>query len=347
MSVKGPVDPSELGVTLTHEHLFIDTRSSYALSPQTDEEEALARKPVSIELLGKARRNIGAVPDALVLDDYDLIIKELGDFTRLGGKTIVDVTPRGIYATTHETRAEALHRLSVESGLNIVIGCGYYVKATHPPNVANQSVSEIEHDLLCEINYGLDGGPVHPGVIGEIGISQPSHPDEWKVLSAACLVQKQTGLPLYIHPFFGARSRIAPEVAKFVLHEGVDPQRVNMCHMDSYMNIAYQRRVADMGVWISFDNFGIEIYYDSLDFNHNCHDSQREDFLIELLDLGYQDQILISQDVCTKLQLHRYGGFGYSHILSNILPSLRHAGVDNQTIQRLLVENPRRYLSIA
>ena len=151
--------------------------------------------------------------------------------------------------------------------------------------------------------------------------------------------------PLYIHPYFGARSRVAPEVAKYALRKGVDPQKINMCHMDGNMTLDYQRRVADLEVFISFDNFGLEIYYDSLEFNYNSHDSQRHDHLLKLLDLGYGDQILVSQDVCYKAQLTLYGGFGYAHILRNIVPALRYAGVDDDTLDLILVRNPFRLLS--
>jgi len=69
--------------------------------------------------------------------------------------------------------------------------------------------------------------------------------------------------------------------------------------------------------------------------------------LIELLDAGFGDQLLISQDVCTKVQLLEYGGSGYGHILRSILPRLRRRGVDDATVRKLLVENPARVLATA
>ena len=198
-----------------------------------------------------------------------------------------------------------------------------------------------QYDSMVSQAAGLEGGYAELAA----GISQPVEEDEWKVLDAACEAQKQTGLPLYIHPYFGARSRVAPEVAKYALRKGVDPQKINMCHMDENMTLDYQRRVADLEVFISFDNFGLEIYYDSLEFNYNSHDSQRHDHLLKLLDLGYGDQILVSQDVCYKAQLTLYGGLGYAHILRNIVPALRYAGVDDDTLDLILVRNPFRLLS--
>lgn len=345
MTIEGPVDPGELGITLTHEHLFVDLRT-YAPEPKNEEDRAFAERPLSIDMLGAIRRNIGCSKDALLNDDAETLLAEVMEFKKLGGQTIVDQSVVGIHLEEKGSRPRNHLQLARDSGLKIVLGSGYYVSSSHPPELAAKSVEELSEELMQEVREGIDGSGVRPGLIGEIGISQPAHPDEWKVLEAACRAQKETGLPLSIHPYFGTRSRIAPEIVRFVLRQGVDPARVDICHMDGHMNLDYQRRVADMGVWISFDTFGLEVYYDGLDFNHNCHDSQREEHLIALLDLGYVDQIMISQDVCMKIQLRRYGGYGYGHILANIVPSLRFDGVDEATIDKLLVENPRRFLTI-
>ena len=345
MTVTGPVRPDELGVTLTHEHLFLDLQPGYAVQPETEEERKIAEGPVTIELLGKMRRNFGFVWDALILDDPAVILEAVSEFRELGGNTIVDVTPKGIEVAPPGFSQNALVDLSRKSGLNIVVGCGYYVQATHPPEVADRTVDDLTEEFLKEIHDGIHGTEVRPGVIGEIGMFQPIHPDEWKVLEAACRAQKATGMPLTIHPHFGTRSRVAPEIARFVLAQGVDPARVNMSHMDGYMSLEYQRRVADMGVYISFDTFGLEVYYDSALYNQNTHDSHREELLIQLLELGYQDQIMLSHDVSNKPMLTPYGGFGYGHILRDIVPSLRYEGVSEEIIDQLLIENPKRWLA--
>jgi phosphotriesterase-related protein len=55
--------------------------------------------------------------------------------------------------------------------------------------------------------------------------------------------------------------------------------------------------------------------------------------------------LLISQDVCNKIHLLHYGGYGYAHLLRTIVPRLKARGVDDATIDRLLVKNPARMLS--
>jgi phosphotriesterase-related protein len=140
---------------------------------------------------------------------------------------------------------------------------------------------------------------------------------------------------------------MAPQVARFVIERGVDPRRLNLCHMDGHMDIAYQRRILDLGAWISFDTFGLEIFFNTPDHNHTATDLARIDALIRLLDLGYADQLLLSHDVCSKLQLRRYGGYGYAHLVETIIPTLEQRGVTPGLTRQLMVDNPARYLAIA
>ena len=340
MTVMGPVAAADIGTTLVHEHIFLDMRHAY-----TEDHPDAQYGPPQIHMLGEWRRDYSKFPDFMVLDDVDIAISETSEFAEYGGKTIVDATPIGPRPRTPHLYPAGLRAVTSAAGVNVIAGCGYYIRDSHPEYVSTSSSGSLAERIVSEIEDGIEGTGIRPGVIGEIGLSQPVEEDEWKVLEAACVAQRQTGLPLYIHPYFGARSRIAPEVARFVLRGGVDPQKVNMCHMDGYMNLDYQRGVADLGVFISFDNFGLENYYDSIDFSYNSHDSQRHEHLLRLLALGYANQILISQDTCYKTQLRRYGGYGYAHILRNIVPALRHAGVDDTTLERILVKNPQQLLS--
>ena len=341
MTVTGPVSADDLGIVLVHEHIFLDMRQSYR-----EHHPDAQYGPPEIHMLGEWRRDYSKFPDFMVLDEVELAVSEISGFAEHGGKTIVDATPIGARPPSRQIYPAGLRTVSVEAGVNVIAGCGFYIQASHPEYVRTSSSGMLAERILSEIEDGIDGTGIRPGVIGEIGLSQPVEEDEWKALDAACEAQKQTGLPIYIHPYFGARGRIAPDAAKFVLRKGVDPRKINMCHMDGYMNLDYQRRVADLGVFISFDNFGLENYYDSIDFSYNSHDSQRHEHLLKLLDLGYRDQILVSQDTCYKTQLTRYGGYGYAHILRNIVPALGHAGVDDTTLGCILVKNPRRLLGL-
>lgn len=340
ITTEGSISPEDLGITLTHEHILCDLRCWHVL-PEDLTRRARATEPLTMDMLGDVRRDALAFRDNLVLDDPELMCTELEEFTRLGGKTLVELTLNGL-----EPRIGEIRDIGRRVGLNVIVGCGFYVQSSHPPEVAARSYHSLVDHFLTEIAHGVGGSGIRPGVIGEIGTSQPVHPDEWKVLDAACEAQTKTGLPLFVHPY-----PITPEactaygVAKHVIDQGVAPERLNMCHMDTYFDMATLRKVADLGVFISFDTFGTEVYFDSIG-GYRIHDSERERLLIQLIEEGYADQLLISQDICIKALLKRYGGYGYGHILKNVVPSLRRRGVDESNIRRILVDNPRRILTV-
>jgi phosphotriesterase-related protein len=81
-------------------------------------------------------------------------------------------------------------------------------------------------------------------------------------------------------------------------------------------------------------------------FNRPC-DRERIEQIGELIGRGYLDRLLISQDVCLKTKLCRYGGCGYAHILQNILPQMHARGITDEHLQAIMVENPARMLGFA
>ena len=56
------------------------------------------------------------------------------------------------------------------------------------------------------------------------------------------------------------------------------------------------------------------------------------------------EQILISTDVNLKMNLKRYGGYGYAHIVKNIMPLMVDLGVNQEQVDRLVYENPKKLL---
>jgi len=64
--------------------------------------------------------------------------------------------------------------------------------------------------------------------------------------------------------------------------------------------------------------------------------------ILALLARGHESQILMSHDIAYKSSLTKYGGYGYHHLMVNVVPRLRRKGVDDAGLRRLLVDNPRR-----
>uniref|UniRef100_A0A8C5XDJ5 N-acetyltaurine hydrolase n=1 Tax=Microcebus murinus TaxID=30608 RepID=A0A8C5XDJ5_MICMU len=64
-----------------------------------------------------------------------------------------------------------------------------------------------------------------------------------------------------------------------------------------------------------------------------------------LVDEGYEDRILMAHDIHTKHRLMKYGGHGYSHILTNIVPKMLLRGITENALHKILVENPKQWLT--
>jgi phosphotriesterase-related protein len=72
------------------------------------------------------------------------------------------------------------------------------------------------------------------------------------------------------------------------------------------------------------------------------NDGGRMAQILALLARGHGGQVLMSHDIAYKSSLTKYGGYGYHHLLVNVVPRLRRKGVGDAGLRRLLVENPAR-----
>ena len=108
----------------------------------------------------------------------------------------------------------------------------------------------------------------------------------------------------------------------------------------------YIKSVLDTGVTINFDTFGFEMYIgDAFPGCDVITDKERIQTLVKLCELGYDKQIMVSQDNHMKIHMRSYGGYGYGHILEHIIPQLRQRGVSKKQIENILINNPKRLFS--
>lgn len=349
MTVLGPIDAERLGVTLMHEHLLIDV--SYKWQPPTEVTlRALAEQPITLANLGYLRRNIGAVKANFRLDDVDTAVAEALAFKREGGSTIVDVSPVGIGRDPRALRA-----IAAQSGVNVVTCTGYYLARSHPAAVAGASVDALAEDMIAEIHDGIGDSGIRPGIIGEIGLGEPMyvpghtgdemHPDEAKVLRAAGRAQMATGLPLTLHIYNYRPNRLAHLALDVLAAEGVALDRVVVGHLDVRIDVEYAASVIERGAYAEFDTFGIEAYLDT-SLSEYPRDTERVAALLELVQRGYVERLLVSHDVCTKMQLVAYGGWGYGHLSRHIEPRLKKAGLSQDQLATIRQANPRRLLDV-
>src|SRR5262249_21599187 len=67
--------------------------------------------------------------------------------------------------------------------------------------------------------------------------------------------------------------------------------------------------------------------------------------LLTLLNAGMANRICLSSDFASERYLRKKGGPGIDMMITNFVPKLRRAGVDDATLRTILIENPRRVLS--
>jgi phosphotriesterase-related protein len=340
-TVLGPVNGDQLGITLPHEHLVIDFKVMFKEpEPAADKGRALA--PVSMANLGWIRQNFSSNLDNLRLLDEDVARDEALLFKQAGGQTMVDPTSGGL-----SRDPEALARIARATGLNIVMGAGYYVQAAHPAGLAARSQEDITREIVADVTTGVGSSGVRAGLIGEIGCTWPWTEDEKKVARAAVAAQRQTGAPLMIHP--GRNPRAPMQIMELVEKEGGNPKRTIMCHIDR--TIADRRHLMDLaqtGCYLEYDLFGLETSYYPYNPDFDMpNDGGRMAQILRLIEDGHARQVLMSHDIAYKHCLTKWGGFGYHHLLLNVVPRLRRKGLDDRAIRGLIVDNPRRAIVFA
>lgn len=341
-TVLGPIAPDRLGVTMMHEHVLA-TAPHIAVPPDEPEARAIFEAPLDLEVLRAIRFRGLANRANCGLDDEALAGSELARYARRGGRSVVDCTSRGIGRDP-----AGLARVARATGLNIVMGASWYVASTHPAEdrVGAASEAELSARIVAEFRDGVDGTGVRPGLIGEVGCSWPLEEVERKVLRASARAQRETGACLSIHP--GRDPRAPFEIVEILRAAGADLRRTVMCHVDRTLaNRQALRRLAETGIVVEFDLFGYEGSYYAWELPLDMpNDSRRVRLLGWLAAEGFGESLVVSHDIYFKDKLARWGGQGYSHIVENVVPLMRRQGLAESLIEAMLVETPRRLLTI-
>jgi phosphotriesterase-related protein len=355
-TVTGLIDPATLGVCLTHEHLLIDL-SDLLPPPNTATARGFYASPLSTEAAAYCRNYSEFSTAYHSLDSVETAVEELGLFKQHGGQAMVDLTLAGIYRDP-----VGLQRIARAAGINVVMGCGFYVSVTHPPALADWREEQIAEMIVADIIEGAAAEEesrstgkgvvyrkntgVRAGVIGEIGCSSPMHDDERKCLRAAARAQRQTGACIFVHP---GREETAPlEILDELRAVGADLQRVVLAHLDrTVFNRDTLQEIAETGAYMSYDLFG---NYPSGFYPHNpavhlLNDAGRVADILWMIERGWTEQILISHDMAQAFRLAKWGGHGYHYILAEIVPQMRTRGASEEEIDQILVGNPRELLT--
>lgn len=314
---------------LAHEHLLIDIRC------WLDEGHAPSRhlrdRSVDPAAPGPVRRNPFACLDNLVLDDPDLMARELAHLEDLGRTLVIDVTPQNVGRDL-----SAIARIAQAAAVDVVVGCGRYVAESRPGDDA-LTVEDYRDEILAEF-----ARRPRPAVIGEIGTGDPIAEVERRSLAGAVRAQERLGVALYVHLHPWARR--GHEALDVVVDAGGAPDRVVLCHLDPQIpaGLDYHRELMDRGATIAFDIWGDEDAYGHV---RMPTDDERLTAVVALVADGYGDRLVHSQDVCTKTQLRAFGGAGFDHVPRVVGPRMAAAGLSPAEVHRQLAGNALALLS--
>lgn len=329
-TVKGPIKAECLGVVSAHEHLFIDMRGCVV---KTGSEPDTFYEKIDIKNRGLTISDPYAILDNALIDDIDAAVYEMELFKNAGGCTIVDCTPDEIGRDVL-----ALKKVSEKTGVNIIAGCGNYYDMAHPDFVKSESVEKLASRIRKDVTLGIGNSGIKAGVIGEIGTSATITENEKKVLKAAGIVGSETNLPIHIHTDLYTENGFY--VIETLTKLGVKPEKICINHVDVLLRPDYIKALMDKGAYVEFDNFGKEFYLNRQ--RRFAYDLERIALLKELIEDGYKERILISNDICLKTMLRSYGGAGYSHILTTCKKMAEDMGIGKEYME-ILTQNVKNF----
>ena len=340
MTVGGPITVESLGLTLTHEHVLSDFGSN-GPEPQEASRKHLFHRPLTIEILGAVRSLPMSNRDNQRLTDVELAASEVQRFAHLGGRSIVELTLDGAGRD-----AMGLQQVSRRSGVNIIMGAGYYIEAAHPSRVKSMSEDDIADEIVRDLTEGIPDTGVRAGIIGEIGIDMDFSAEELKSLRGACRASRRTQVPLSIHtPGGSERSHVhRRRILDIVEEEGADIRHTVIDHVTLRpLDFDSQLEIAGRGAFLGYDGISCGFEWGARGSGPCDHELAVD--IKRLIDAGLLTQILLSQDVHLKIMLTAYGGLGYGHILRSFPQRLLEQGITDDQITTILVDNPRRLFS--
>lgn len=313
-SVLGPIDTSELGFTLTHEHITISPAGFKQTYPQLLNLERVQEVAVE-QLTGAHNEGVTTIVDCTTMDlGRDITLMEA--VSRRSGVHIVCSTGSHLYIP-HEF-FNSMFR---------------WIVPMSPDDVASLWVSEIED--------GIEGTGIKAGIIKVATNDAISEPEEL-MLRAAARTHLRTGVLITTHT--PPSSRVGEEQIRIFEEEGVGLDKVYIGHVNSTLDFDYHQKMIEKGVWLGMDHFfpagspGTPGWED------------RTTFIKDLVFAGYEDRIMLSHDWNVKslafgdpsAATETYTD-GYLWITRSILPMLLELGVSEVATNKLMVENPRRF----
>ncbi|OKL50480.1 phosphotriesterase family protein [Boudabousia marimammalium] len=247
---------------------------------------------------------------------------------------VVDQTCRGMGRD-----ARRLRTISNSSGVPIVCATGWYYRRFHPegePGNLSRAIDTIYRELTTSVDETIDDAqPIRAGIIGEVG-THADEPDEHEKVSleAAARVSQAEGTPIATHAHLGTGAMAQMKI--FETHD-VDLTRVLIGHQDLFNESSQHVAIAKSGAFLGFDTAG-KVSYQS--------DHKRAELIAAVIEAGYLDQVLLSNDISRYSYLESEGGQGYHHCFDTMRTLLMKIGLSDEEYRRITASNPARWLGV-
>jgi 5-phospho-D-xylono-1,4-lactonase len=311
-TVLGDIEPTELGITYSHEHLIID-----------------GGLPVL------------RFPD-FRLDDVASMVEELGSAVALGLRSVVDAMPADAGRNVRK-----LAEVSRLSGVNVIAPTGLHHARYYVPDHWSEraTVDEIADLFVADVVDGIDerdySGPIvrrtahRAGVVKVAGSAGGPSPRDQKGFAAGAAAHVRTGVPILTHCEDGTG---AAEQVRFLVDRGVDPRHLVLSHLDKVVDRGLHRELASAGVTLEYDQ----------GFRWGDRPNGTLQLIEWMLEDGLGDRIVLGMDAARRSYLSVHGGGpGLAWLLDGFSSQMAERGVDDATRHRFFVDTPARVYSFA
>ena len=304
--------PEELagGATLFHEHMQLATDFNVRFAAATAAARAANGLPPAPPRGGAAKGGV-ATPPPDIMHNVDLMSEEVAKTKTAGIACIVDAGHPDMGRDINFIR-----QVSMKSGVPIVAGGGFYSQPFYPKEISTMSEEQIVKALIKQADDDT------LGVFGEIGSWDEITADERKVFRAIGKAHVATNLPIFTHT--GIPGKSALEQLDILEDAGVKPDRVVIGHLGNLVdpNVYVHKAICRRGAFVGFDRQG-------------SNDTQQVPMVMALVEAGFANHLMFSAD----------GSSGYSKTVTVFVPKLKAAGISDQVLHGIMVDNPRRFLA--
>ena len=304
--------PEELagGATLFHEHMQLGPDFNAKFAAATAAARAANGLPPAPARGGARPGPPGTPPD--IMHNVDLMAEEVAKVKSAGVACIVDAGHPDM-----GRNVDFLRQVSMKSGVPIVAGGGFYSQPFYPKEISTMSEDQILKALIKQADDDT------LGVFGEIGSWDEITADERKVFRAVGRAHVATNLSIFTHT--GIPGKSALEQLDILEDAGVKPDRVVIGHLGNLVdpNVYVHKTICRRGAFVGFDRQG------------GNNDAQQVPMVMALVEAGFADHLMFSADASS----------GYSKTLTVFVPKLKAAGISDQVLHRIMVDNPRRFLA--